>query len=137
MSGAKLEVVRAWFKKADNDLLTAEHTMTLEHPPCDTVCFHTQQCAEKYLKGFLTFHEKEFPKTHSIEDLVQLCKDITRSFAEELSDVETLSAYGVEVRYPDEVYYEIPREDAVEAIVLAKKVKATVLRKLYENGFSL
>lgn len=130
MKDDKLEVVRAWFKKAENDLKTAEHTMTMENPPCDTVCFHGQQCAEKYLKGFLAFHQIDFPKTHSIENLILLCKEVVLSIESELEDVDILSSYGVEVRYPDEIYYDIPKEDAEEAIALAKKVKAVVLKLL-------
>ncbi len=130
MKGDKTGVVRAWFKKAENDLITAEHTMKLEHPPCDTVCFHSQQCAEKYLKGFLTFHEIDFPKTHPLEDLVSLCRDVAPPIESELEDIETLSSYGVEARYPDEIYYDIPKEDAVEAINIAKKVKEVILKYL-------
>ena len=45
---------RAWVKKAESDLKTAEHTLTLkERCPFDTVCFHAQQCAEKYFKALL------------------------------------------------------------------------------------
>lgn len=126
----KLEIVRSWFMKAENDLINAEHTMTMEKPPCDTVCFHAEQCAEKYLKGFLTYHQLEFPKTHSIETLVGLCKQVIPTIEEELEDIEILSSYGVEVRYPDEIYYDIPKEDAAEAIELAKKVKGFVLKQL-------
>jgi len=126
----KLEIVKSWFRKAENDLINAEHTMTMERPPCDTVCFHAEQCAENYLKGFLTFHQIEFPKTHSIETLVELCKQVDTTIEEELEDVEILSSYGVGVRYPDEVYYDIPKEDAAEAIELSKKVKAFVLKKI-------
>jgi len=43
------------------------------------------------------------------------------------------SSYGVEIRYPDKVYYDIPKEDAREAIDLAKKVKAVVLKYLEEK----
>ncbi len=130
MKGDKLEVVKAWFKKAENDLINAEHTMKMGTPPCDTVCFHAQQCAEKYLKGFLTFHEIEFPKTHSLEDLVLLCKDVAPSIESELGDVEILSSYGVEVRYPDELYYDIPKEDALEAVDISKRVKTVILKYL-------
>lgn len=130
MKGDKLEVVKAWFQKAENDLVAAEHIMTLEHPPYDTVCFHAQQCAEKYLKGFLTFHEVYFPKTHSLEDLAALGKDAAPSLEADIEDVEILSGYGVAVRYPDETYYDIPEEDALEAIGLAKKVKGVVLKHL-------
>ncbi len=42
-----LAVVRQWVEKADNDLRTAAHTLTLvENCPTDTVCFHAQQCVE-------------------------------------------------------------------------------------------
>jgi HEPN domain-containing protein len=130
MRDDKMEVVRAWFKKAQNDIINAENTIKMETPPCDTICFHAQQCAEKYLKGFLSFHEIDFPKTHSLEDLVELCKQVIPEIEAELENIEILSSYGVEVRYPDEVYYDIPREDAQEAIDLALKVKAVVLKYL-------
>lgn len=132
MQGDKFYIVRAWFKKAENDLRTAEHTLKMEDPPYDTACFHAQQCAEKYLKGFLSFHEMDFPKTHSIEDLVFLCRGIAPSLESEVGDVEILSIYAVETRYPGELYYDIPEERAKEAIELAKKVKAVVL-KLFEG----
>ncbi len=130
MKGDKINAVNAWFRKADNDLRTAEYTMTMDNPPYDTVCFHAQQCAEKYIKGFLAFHEIDFPKTHSIEDIVLLCKDVAPSLESEIGDVEVLSIYAVETRYPAEMYYEIPEEKAREAIDLAKKVKSVVLKYL-------
>lgn len=95
MKDDKINVVNAWLKKAENDLRTAEYIMTMDDPPYDTVCFHAQQCAEKYIKGFLTFHEIDFPKTHSIEDLVLLCEDIAPSLESELGDVEVLSSYAM------------------------------------------
>lgn len=130
MKGDTLEVVRSWFKKAENDLINAENTIKMESPPCDTICFHAQQCAEKYLKGFLTFYGKDFPKTHALEDLVLLCKDFEPSIESDIGDIEILTSYAVEVRYPDEIYYDIPLEDAQEAIDIAKHVKKTVLKYL-------
>ncbi|MBI4824885.1 MAG: HEPN domain-containing protein [Nitrospirae bacterium] len=130
MQDNKSDVVRAWFKKAENDLRTAEHIIKMEDPPYDTACFHTQQCAEKYLKGFLLFHEIDFPKTHSIEDLVLQCKKVAPSLESEIGDIEILSIYAVETRYPGELYYDIPEERAQEAIALAKNVKAVVLKSL-------
>ena len=34
--------------------------------PTDTVCFHAQQCVEKYLKAFLVLEGIDFPKAHDI-----------------------------------------------------------------------
>ncbi len=128
MKSDKIKIVNAWLKKAENDLKTAEYIMTMDETPYDTVCFHAQQCAEKHIKGFLTFHEIDFPKTHSIEDLILLCKDIAPSLESEIGDVEVLSIYAVETRYPSEVYYEIPEEKAIEAIGFAKKIRSVVLK---------
>lgn len=47
-------VVREWVAKAENDLKNATHTLRLGTDcPTDNVCFHTQQCVEKYLKALL------------------------------------------------------------------------------------
>ena len=59
-------VIGEWVGKADHDLRTAEHALTLEEDcPCDTICFLAQQCVEKYLKSLLVFHAVDFPKTHA------------------------------------------------------------------------
>lgn len=40
--------------------------------PADVVCFHAEQCVEKYLKALLTLKAIDFPKTHNIAELVAL-----------------------------------------------------------------
>ncbi len=45
-------VVHEWTIKAENDLKNASHTLKLgKECPTDTVCFHAQQCVEKYMKA--------------------------------------------------------------------------------------
>ena len=65
---SKIDLVKAWLKKAENDLIAAENSVKIKL--YDIASFHAQQCAEKYLKAFLTYHEIEFEKTHAIEDLL-------------------------------------------------------------------
>ena len=61
----KIDLVKLWVKKAESDLITASNSLKiLPEPPFDTICFHAQQCAEKYLKAFLIFHEVKFEKIH-------------------------------------------------------------------------
>ncbi len=68
-----LVVVREWIEKADNDLKTAAHTIKLGADcPTDTVCFHAQQCVEKYLKALLVLRRCDFPRTHDLERLRDL-----------------------------------------------------------------
>ena len=43
-----------WVAKADADLATAQREAAVdEAPDFDAVCFHAQQCAEKYLKAVM------------------------------------------------------------------------------------
>ena len=124
-----VEQVRAWIEKAEHDLRNAEHTMTLEEDcPFDTVCFHCQQCAEKYLKALLVYREIEFPKTH---DLILLLNLIRRKMEISLSaeQVQPLNRYSIEARYPGD-WYPIDREEASEAIELARGVRDVVRRML-------
>lgn len=66
-------VVREWVEKAENDLETAVRVVRSGPDfPTDTVCFHAQQCVEKYLKALLVSQSVAFPKTHSIRDLLAL-----------------------------------------------------------------
>jgi len=45
----KIDLVKLWIRKAENDLINAKHSINIKpKPPLDTICFHAQQCAEKY-----------------------------------------------------------------------------------------
>lgn len=62
----KLKVIREWVEKAENDFANAVNTLKMgKKCPTDTVCFHAQQCVEKYLKAILVWNGIEFPK-HTI-----------------------------------------------------------------------
>jgi HEPN domain-containing protein len=123
----KLDVVRRWFGKADEDIRTAEFALGMESAPYEIICFHAQQCAEKYLKGLLAFRDVDFPKTHSIEDIISMCAKPYPSIKVELDGADALSAYAVETRYPDDSDDTITESVAVEAISMAKKVRRVVL----------
>lgn len=70
-----LAVASQWVEKAENDLINATHTVKLKTDcPTDTVCFHAQQCVEKYLKVLLVLNGIEFARTHQISVLLRLCQ---------------------------------------------------------------
>lgn len=54
----KIDLVKLGISKAENDIINAENSINIKpKPPLDTVCFHPQQCAEKYVKAFLVHYE--------------------------------------------------------------------------------
>lgn len=129
------EDVVNWIKKAENDLKTGKDEIKTENPATDTVCFHMQQCVEKYLKAFLVLNDKEFRKTHDITELIELCCEIDEDF-QELYEInaDKLTKYAIEIRYPEEFYFPLLKE-AEEAIQIAEYVKEFVLKKLKTKGF--
>ncbi|MDA2909492.1 HEPN domain-containing protein [Nitrospiraceae bacterium AH_259_D15_M11_P09] len=120
-------LVRGWFLKADSDLADARRTIASEGP-YDTACFHAQQAAEKYLKGYLAWLGNPIPRAHDLEELQRLSVEL-ESWAE-LSglDLTELTAYAVELRYDAEFWP--PQSTAEEAVELAQRVRACVLAKL-------
>jgi HEPN domain-containing protein len=124
------DVAKRWFSKGNNDLVAGDYILTMQNPPTDTICFHSQQAAEKYLKGFLTFHGVEAPKIHGIEELISMCVKIDSEFSKLYDIGSDLSGYAVEVRYPTEEDYEITIIEAQQAIEIAKEFKKFVLNTL-------
>ena len=59
-----------WVKKAEMDYLIAVQSSESKAPVHDGVCFHCQQCAEKYLKGLREEMGLTIVKTHDLEILL-------------------------------------------------------------------
>jgi HEPN domain-containing protein len=68
-----LPITREWVDKAVGDFATAERESQVKNDPSyDAVCFHAQQCAEKYLKARLQEANIFFGKTHDLSTLLDL-----------------------------------------------------------------
>ena len=90
-----------WVQKAEDDFIVAQKMFRVrKHPVYDAVCFHAQQCAEKYLKAFLQEYERDIPKTHKLLDLLKLCKEVNASLEILLPDLREIERFSVNVRYP-------------------------------------
>jgi HEPN domain-containing protein len=124
-------VAREWIVKAENDLKNAAHTLKLGADcPTDTVCFHSQQCVEKYLKAALVILEIAFPRTHDIELLIGLLpKHVQISLTVEQQ--RRLTECATVMRYPGP-YAPATLTEAKEAVKLARRVRREI-RKLLED----
>ena len=120
-----------WFKKAENDLLAIKHLIGFEHAPYDVCCFHAQQAAEKYLKSYLVSKNVEFPRTHDLKKLVELCLQFNEKFNEVFKLVTTLTEFGVTPRYPDD-FDDLILEDAQQAYQNSLLIKDFVITHFFE-----
>jgi len=123
------KMVRQWFNIAERDLATAKQGIESKIVLTDSVCFHCQQSAEKYLKSYLVFHQVDFPKTHSMSTLVNLCASIDTSFNDILNEADFLTDYAVEIPYPDD-WYEPTLEETKKAFSIVLTIKDFVLNKI-------
>ena len=129
--------VRNWIQKAEHDLKIGKDEMAMENPATDMVCFHMQQCVEKYLKAFLIWHGNPYPRTHRLAVLIALCASIDPDFARLMAwGVDELTPYATSLRYGEEFY--MPSvEETIRAIELAENVRHFVREKLAEGGMVL
>ena len=128
------EQVFKWVEVAEEDLILAKHAFTLEsNIPYRLIAYHAQQCSEKYLKAFLVSRLIDFPYTHNIEILVDLCERAV-NIKEQLKDIFILSQYAAAKRYPGE-YRKIKKADAVKAVKLAELTKQVISELLQKDGF--
>jgi HEPN domain-containing protein len=73
---------RAWLAKAAQDLRRVDLLLAADPPAPEGALFHSQQAAEKALKGFLTWHDVPFRRVHELDELGEQCAGIDSSFAE-------------------------------------------------------
>lgn len=122
----KRRILAEWLRKADADIAVAEQLLPNEATFLNAVAFHCQQAAEKYIKAFLVWYEIDFPKTHDLEELLDLVETSNRDLAASLRDVIVLTLYGVELRYPGDRPDATP-DEAREAVKLARQVRDAIL----------
>jgi HEPN domain-containing protein len=119
-----------WVLKAEDDFEVAQRALgsrDAEPPITDAVCFHCQQCAEKYLKAFLRENDTQFRPAHPLIPLLEICLTIDDEFEPLRDDLQDLEGFAVAVRYPG---IAPTVEIAERAIVAARRVRTFARAKL-------
>ena len=117
-----------WVAKAEGDFATACREIRVRTSPnYDAVCFHAQQCVEKYVKALLQEAEVPFGKTHHLVALLELVLTVEQSWELLRPQMQSLSAYSVSVRYPGEA---ADKTMAREALHIAKSIRSRIRGKL-------
>jgi HEPN domain-containing protein len=120
--------VDEWVSKAEGDFVTAGRELRARKSPnYDAVCFHAQQCAEKYLKAVLQENNKRIPKIHFLLELLALILKFDGSYEFLKADLEVLEDYSVKFRYPGDV---AEKDEAQSAYAAVRTVRNFVRQKL-------
>lgn len=91
------------------------------------MCFHAQQCAEKYLKAWLEENNIPVPRTHNLEELLDLILPTIPSWHSWKSDLAVLSKHAVDTRF---VGQSPTAADAEYAMRICEKVRQAVRKEL-------
>ena len=122
------EVTGEWAAKAESDFGSADLLLhSGKMPIVDTACFHCQQCAEKYLKGYLQEHDVRFERTHVLAALLDLCVLVDDEFKQIAGDLDSLEGYAVAIRYPG---VNVPVEMGESAFDAAERIRKFIRMKL-------
>lgn len=128
-SNPLIAVLREWVQKADNDLTAARQIQKLgKSAPTDTICFHAQQCVEKYLKAILVNQSIPFSKTHDIDVLMNLIPPKQRPSIT-FKECQEFATYAVVARYPMAGLTISPRQ-ARSAVAAARRIRTEARRSL-------
>jgi len=118
------DITLEWVAKAEEDAAVAEREGRVrKNPAPGAVCYHAQQCIEKYLKAILQEQAEFIPKIHDLPSLFDQCR---REHFAQLIDREglvSLSRYATHFRYPGE---NAEKDDAKEALRLMRSYRATL-----------
>ncbi|WP_071527181.1 HEPN domain-containing protein [Nodosilinea nodulosa] len=120
--------IQEWVDKAEADFGTASRELQVRQlPNYDAVCFHTQQCVEKYLKARLLAANIPFPKIHDLTALLTLLNPVEPDWERFRPALALLTDFAVEVRYPG---FSADQEVAEEMYELCAEVRQAVRQSL-------
>ena len=125
----RIAETRSWFAKASEDLRAATFEFTATPPLTADIVFPAQQAVEKSTKGFLSWHDRTFRKTHNLVEIGELAAAVDSTLEPLLRRAAPLTEYAWRFRYPGDLD-EPPVEEAREALTIAREVFEALLTRL-------
>ena len=116
-----------WVQKAEGDYSVAQQLLQGQNPVNDAICFHAQQCIEKYLKAWLQEANIPFPRTHDLQELLNLIVSTLPAWDAWRDDFSTLSEHAVDPRYPGKF---ATTDETAHAMRICNEVRQAVREQL-------
>ena len=124
------KIFQEWLSFAETDLGVARPLYESYHPkPLEIICYHCQQSAEKAIKAVIIANGAQggMPKLHDLSFLLNQIKNMAEIDERYYDYADTLTPYGVSVRYPSELALEdrhavTAMEYASEFLTWAKEI---------------
>ncbi len=115
-------ITQEWIEKAEGDWATLMREIRARNNPnYEAVCFHAQQCAEKYLKARLQEAGIKFAKTHNLSILLNSNLTVEPAWTNLQNSSAFLTIYAVKYRYPGSSSNKTEAKEAVKHCRLIRK----------------
>ncbi len=104
-----MSATKEWYDLAVTDLGVAKHLNSTYYPkPLEIICYHCQQAAEKSIKALIMYYGAQggMPKLHDLSFLLNQIKNRVEIEDKFYEYADTLTPYGVSIRYPNELFLE-------------------------------
>lgn len=98
--------------RAEEDLSTVQAMLGVTPIADAVVSLHAQQAVERALKAVLAAGQLEYPFTHDIDALAELCEAAGSTLPSELDEADLLTPYAVAARYDQAPQATVRREEA-------------------------
>ena len=116
-----------WIEKAEDDYAAIQQLLLASNPLHNIICFHAQQCIEKYLKAWLQEANIRAPRTHNLEELLDLIVATLPEWQHWQPDFKIIMAYAVDPPYPGDSR---TAEDTQHAMHICNEVRQAVRTQL-------
>ncbi len=110
-------------QKAEEDWTSVKWLQQSPTPVRDSICFHAQQCIEKYLKAWLQEANLRPPRTHDLNELLVLIVPSLPAWRAWEEDFAAFEKHAVDGRYPG---YFAKDKDVVRAVRICTEVRETI-----------
>ena len=121
-----------WIQRGEADYVTVQQLLSTANPLLhNIICFHAQQCIEKYLKAWLQEANMPVPRTHNLEALLALIVPTLPDWSDWQPDIKIITKYAVEPRYPGDP---VTVEDTQHASYICGEVRQAVRTQLKLAG---
>jgi HEPN domain-containing protein len=117
-----------WIDKAEGDWTVAQREMRTSNPVWNVVSFLAQQCAEKYLKGFLEEQNIAFGRIHDLVVLLNSTGGLLPELDSHRQALAHLGTFGIATRYPGA---QADRQAAEDSMKTAESVR-TIVRARFQ-----
>ncbi len=112
-----------WIEKAEEDYDMAQLAQQASRPFHNSICFHAQQCIEKYLKAWLQEMNVPAPRTHDFGELLSLILPTLPVWSQWQPDLKRITECAVDARYPGE---SATADDTQHAVRICDTVRQAV-----------